>query len=139
MSDRDFEIGSRKFKLNKLDPFKQFHILRRLTPILSDLIPVAQKLSNGSSTPEQQFESLVPIMNGISKLSDEDANRVLFGLLSSVEMQQSHGNWAKLSSDTQLMFQDIELPVLMQCAGRAFGFNLKGFLDGLPQASHAKG
>lgn len=134
MSDRDFEIGTLKFKLNKLDPFKQFHILRRLTPLLSDLMPVAQKLSGPNVKAEDQFEAFVPIFNGISKLSDEDANRVLLGLLSSVEVQQGQGNWAKVASDSNLMFQNIELHILLQVAGRAFGYNLKGFLAGLPQA-----
>lgn len=138
MSDRDFEIGSIKFKMNKLDPFKQFHILRRLSPLLSDLMPVASKLAGPNAKMEDQFEAFIPIFNGISKLSDEDANRVLLGLLSSVEMQQSSGNWARIASDSNLMFQDLELQVLLQIAGRAFGYNLKGFLAGLPQASRAR-
>lgn len=138
MNERDFEIGSRKFKLNKIDAFKQFHIVRRIAPILSDLLPVAQKFQKMSDAElsNDQVAALAPILNGLSKLSDDDSNRVLMGLLSSVEMQQTAaGGWARLASNDMLMFQDLELPVLLQCAGRAFMFNMQGFFGVLPQVS----
>lgn len=143
MNERDFQIGERKFKLNKIDAFKQFHIVRRLGPILGDLIPVAAKMKsmNTDKPQDEQLEELAklvtPIMNGLSKLSDEDANKVLLGLCSAVEMQQMPvGNWARVATDGGLMFQDLELPVLIQIAGRAFMFNLSGFFAIAPQVSH---
>lgn len=143
MSDRDFEIGSRKFKLSKIDAFKQFHIVRRIGPILSDLLPAmrdAGKFKNlDSLSEEDKLEQIAkfasPFMTGLSKLSDADADLVLFGLLSSVEMQQVQGNWAKVATPTMLMMQDLELPVLLQIAGRAFMFNLSGFFGALPHQS----
>lgn len=139
MSERDFKLGSVNFKLNKLDPFKQFHLIRRLTPILSEIVPIAKKLSGSHSGGEDQFESLIPIFNGLGKLSDEDANKVFLGLLSAVEMQQASGGWARVAADNNLMFHDLELPILLQIAGRAFAYNLKGFLAVLPQVSPARG
>lgn len=138
MSERDFAIGERKFKLNKIDAFKQFHIVRRIGPILGDLIPIANKLSKMSDDQRQEnmFEAITPIMIGISKLSDEDSNKVLLGLLASVEMQQGAGNWARVATSDQLMFSDLDLPLMLQIAGRAFQFNLSGFFAVLPQTSH---
>lgn len=134
MSDRDFEIGTRKFKLNKMDAFKQFHIVRRIGPILADLLPALKdikKVSEGENSESDKLDQFAriatPLMTGLSKLSDEDSNKVLFGLLSSVEVQQGMGNWAKISTDTALMMNDLELPVLLQAAGKAFMFNLSGF------------
>lgn len=144
MSDREFEIAGKKFKLNKIDALKQFHIVRRITPILSELLPALTSLAKGNKSPEslsqakqmEYFSKIAaPIMNGLSKLTDEDADRVLFGLLSSVEIQQSAGNWARLATDSSLMFQDLELPVLIQGAGRAFAYNMAGFFAALPQGS----
>ena len=141
MSERDFEIGSRKFKLNKIDAFKQFHIVRRVAPILADLLPAMkdiQKVTNTDLSESAKLDELAkiaaPLMNGLSKLSDEDANRILFGLLSSVEVQQVSNNWARVATDSMLMIQDIELPMLLQIAGRAFMYNLSGFFAGLPRA-----
>lgn len=143
MSDRDFEIGARKFKLNKIDAFKQFHIVRRLGPILGDIIPVAQKLVGSKIddlSEDQKLEQIAklaaPLMTGFSKLSDEDANKVLLGLCSAVEMQQMPaGNWARVATDSMVMFQDLDLAVLLQVAGRAFVYNLSGFFASAPQTS----
>ncbi len=144
MSERDFEIGSRKFKLNKIDAIKQFHIARRITPVLSELIPAMGSIAKAAKSKkkvstEAEFDEiakvLAPIMTGISKLSDEDSDKVLYGLLSSVEMQQQTGNWARVSTDTSLMINDLELNVLLNLAGRAFMFNMGGFISALPQSS----
>lgn len=138
--DRDFEVGGKKFKLSKIDAFKQFHIVRRLAPLLSDLIPAMKSMGNVKSfdslSETDKFDEIAkiasPIMTGLSKLSDQDANIVLFGLLNAVEVQ--HGpSWAKVASGEMLMIQDLELPILMQLAGRAFMFNLSGFFGALPQ------
>jgi hypothetical protein len=142
MSERDFEIGGRKFKLNKIDAFKQFHIVRRIGPILADLIPAMKNVQQISGKAElseseklDQFAALAaPFMTGLSKLSDADSELVLFGLLSSVEVN-ANGAWAKVATSSMLMMQDMELPILLQVAGRAFMFNLSGFFAALPRQS----
>lgn len=144
MSDREFEVGGKKFKLSKIDAFKQFHIVRRVAPILADLLPAIKEMSKVSkksaelseSEKIEQFAQIAsPLMMGLSKLSDEDSNRVLLGLLSSVEIQQTTGNWTYIARGELLMIQDLELPTLLQIAGRAFMYNLSGFFAVLPQVS----
>lgn len=142
--DRDFSIGGKEFRLSKLDAFKQFHIVRRLGPILGDVIPVAQKLGgmkeDGLSEQQklEQFADIAkPILEGLSKLSEADANTVLLGLLSAVEIKQAPvGNWARLARDGNMMIQDLDLPVMLQAAGRAFAYNLAGFFATAHQTSH---
>lgn len=137
--ERDFEIGTRKFKLSKINAFKQFHIVRRIAPILAELLPAVQlsKAKEGASESEKLEElskMATPMMMGLSKLSDEDANYVLFGLLSAVELQQEKGNWARVATESAgLMIQDLELPEMIQIAGKAFMYNLSGFFGALPQ------
>ena len=144
MDERDFEIGGVKFKLNKMDAFKQFHIVRRISPLLSELLPAMKEIARNKTdmqamSDDDKFEQFAkigqPLLMGFSKLSDEDANKVLLGLLSSVEIQQSHGNWARISTETAMMINNLELPVLMQAAGRAFMFNLSGFFAVAHRAS----
>jgi hypothetical protein len=142
MDERNFEIGARKFKLNKINAFDQFHIVRRLAPLLGELMPVALKLKsmgdvNVEKMTDEQLKMFSPIMTGLAKLSDEDSNRVLLGLCSSAEMfQPASNNWARIAGPAGLMFQDLELPELLQIAGRAFMFNLQGFFQSAPQVSH---
>jgi hypothetical protein len=143
VNERNFKIGAREFKLLKIDTFKQWHIARRLGPIIGDIIPVAQRLKpvfeqQGISETEK-FEAVAklfqPIMNGLSKLSDADSDFILLGLCSSVEMKNS-GVWSRVVHEKAgLMFQDLELPELLQIAGRAFQFNLAGFFKSNPQIS----
>jgi hypothetical protein len=137
--DNMFEIGSKKFKISKLNAMKQYHVVRRIAPILGELLPgLSVAAKNKSQTEEAQLEQIAafvtPIMNGLSKLSDKDAEFVLFGLLSCVEVQQSEGNWARLVSGDVLMFDTIELPILMQAAGRAFMYNMTGFFGALQRS-----
>ena len=143
--DREFELNGKNFKLNKINAFKQFHIVRRISPILAELLPVLEDFNKkqkatGGAVENQSFEEVAkiasPIMLGLSKLSDEDSDKVLYGLLASVEMQQGSGGWAKVAVDgnpPMLMMQDMELPILMQVAGRAFFYNLSGFFNVAPR------
>lgn len=144
MSDRDFSIQGKNFKLSKIDAFRQFHLVRRLAPLLGEMIPAMTKMSQtlkvgADLSEEKKLEQIstiaAPLMTGLSKLSDTDADKVLFGLLSSVEMQQDTGNWAKVATESALMFSNLELPVMLQLAGRAFMYNLSGFFSALPRVS----
>jgi hypothetical protein len=74
-----------------------------------------------------------PIINGLSALSDADAEFVLRGLLSAVEVKQPAGNWARVANSEMIMMGDLELPVLLHLASRAFMHNLSGFFSALPQ------
>jgi hypothetical protein len=53
MTDRDFSIGTRNFKLGKLDAFKQFHIVRRIGPLLSELLPAMKDMGKSQELRRQ--------------------------------------------------------------------------------------
>lgn len=139
----EFELNGRKFKIGKLNAFKQFHIVRRIAPILADLLPAIgemQKLQKikSNKTEAESFDEmakvLAPLLTGFSKLSDQDSEFVLFGLLSCVETH-SMGAWSYVVRDSMLMSQDLELPALIQIAGRSFMANLSSFFAVLPAVS----
>lgn len=143
MDSNEFTIGGRKFKLGKIDAFRQFHIVRRIGPLLAEFFPglAAMAKSQGKSasmTEEEKLEEfgkvLQPVMDGLSKLSDADADYVLLRLLGAVEVHQPEfGSWAKIATDQGVVMQNLELPILLQCAGRALMFNMSGFFALLPQ------
>ena len=143
MSDKDFTINGTEYKVSKIDAMKQFHIVRRISPILAELAPsmsqIARMAKGDAKSEADKFEEfakiLAPIFLGLAKLSDTDANYVLYGLLGAIEKKQPTGNWAKLAQGDQLMFHDMELPIMLQAAGRAFAFNLSSFFAVLPQVS----
>lgn len=140
--EHKFEVNGRQYTTRKLNAFKQFHIVRRIAPLLSEMLPLLQTLVKDRKqfdalTEEQKFEKIAPIvpvvLNGLASLKDEDADHVLHGLLGSVEVQQVAGNWAPVYANGMLMFQDLQLPDLLQIAGHAFMHNLSGFFSALPQ------
>lgn len=150
MSERDFSVGGTDFKLGKIDAFKQFHIVRRLGPVLGDIFPVIMKMKgkmkpkSGKDAKPSEEDTLKamadlagPFMNGMAKLSDEDADKVLLGLLSSVEIRQGQ-IWSRLANDAGLMFDTMDFSTLMQVAGKAFAYNLAGFFAVAPQVSHGQ-
>lgn len=138
--DRDFQAGGRQFKLNKIDAIRQWHIVRRIGPLIAELMPQLSTLAkmNQDLPEEQKFakivEAITPFMAGLSSLSDDKADYVLFRLLGSVEVLQSEFNkWTRVSTDAGILMQDLELPILLQAAGRALFYNLGSFLDLLPR------
>lgn len=147
MADRDFTFGGHQYKCNKINAMKQFHIARRMVPVLNGLAPQIPELAkmekSRSSMDEDQLlemtaKFLTPIMDGMSKLSDADSEVVIHGLLASVEVNR-HGAWSYMSRDGRLVFEDIELPEMLYAAGRAFMFNMAGFFSVLPRVSKEKG
>jgi len=138
MTDNSFSLAGKNFKLSKMDAFKQFHVVRKVGPVLAEIIP---SLSNSAKKDVEKMSEnerlemvgkfLAPVCEGLSKLSDAESEAVLHGLLSCVEMEQPGMGWAKVSVNNLLMVQ-LELPILLQLAGRAFMFNLSGFFSALP-------
>lgn len=116
----DFVINGVNYKASKLPAIKQFHIVRRVAPLLA-----------GMTDKDKAIEG---IMNGIGSLKDEDANYILFGLLSCVEREQLGHGWAKVCTGESLMFQDIDLGVMFQIATKAFQENYGGFLGEMGSA-----
>lgn len=141
MNEREFKIGDRNFKLSKIDAIRQFHIVRRIAPILKDLLPVMGTIAKSkldSLNEEQKLEEFGriagPIMQGLSNLSDSDADFVLYRLLASVEIEQPQfHSWSAVATESGVKMQDLELPVLLQLAGRALMYNLAGFFSSLPR------
>ena len=141
MIDSSFEINGKQFKLSKINALKQFHIVRKIGPILSDMVPVLQKIAKENTESKSESEKLEsagelagPIMLGLSRLSDKDAEFVLFNLLAAVEMNQG-SNWARISNGEVLMFDNLDMPTMLNAAGRAFMFNMSGFFAALQRGS----
>lgn len=141
MSDRDFKFQGQNFKLNKLDAFMQFHVVRILSPLLSEMIPVIMSLKDAKDdalSPDAQFakfgEIASPLLKGFSRLNEKESEEVLIRLLYGVEIERN-GVWARISNGKAIMFQDLELPALLAAAGRSIAFNLAGFLAAMPKVS----
>lgn len=141
-------IKGSEYKFEKIDALSQFHIVRRLAPIVGELAAViansgivkkGQKFEN-MKMEEIDFDSIAkeigPLMSALAKIPDEDMNYALFGLLKGVYMKQTNvGGWARVTTDNnQFMFENIkaDIVLMLTLAGKSLAANLGGFINALP-------
>lgn len=123
----EFELAGQTYRADKLNAREQFHIVRRLAPVIGHAAPSIQ---GGDG-----IEALPPLADAIGALSDENADYVLFGLLKCVQRKQQQGlGWAPVCTGTSLMYDDITMPTMLQLAWKALQHNMGGFFDALPSA-----
>lgn len=145
----EFSVGGTTYRCTKLGAREQFHIVRRLAPVLGQLAPAFQKSYGNraaTSAPAQGEENkgdklsavldtLPVVAQAIAGLSDADADYVIFGLLKAVSRNMGQGlGWAPVCSidGYQLQYQDIDMPTMLKLAAKALQFNLSGFFSALP-------
>lgn len=136
---KDKNIKGIDYKFIKLPALAQFHVVRRLAPIIGDLLtalgPNVKDLKEGQDLSEEQMLKIIaPVMGAISKLSDDDANYVIFSLLKPVTRKATAGGgWSKITTDGNIiMFEDIDLQAMVQLCVESFMVNLGGFINALP-------
>lgn len=134
----ELELDGHTYRVGKLDARAQFHIVRRLAPVLGELAPALQGGKGG-------LDALPPIATAVAKLSDVDADYCIFGLLKVVSRKQPNGlGWGPVSTENLLMYDDIGMTQMLKLAWEALTFNMSGFFAVLPSdlkeaAQKAKG
>lgn len=131
----EFEINGQTYRATRLDAFRQFHVSRRIAPIIPTLIPVFVKLAREGSLSEDisgLSELLVPFADGIANMSDEVSEYVLANCLSVVQ-RKNGTNWASVwnANAKACMFDDMDLGVLMQLVIKVIQDSLGPFIQGL--------
>ncbi len=128
----DFEINGVSYRSDRMDAFRQFHVARKLAPVVSEVVPF---LARGVSL-DSGLSDLEPVMKAIAAMPEDDCNYVLQSCLSVVRRQQGQG-YAPVWNDgaQRMMFADVDLPVMLQIAARVLQDNLSSFTGALPSAS----
>ena len=82
-------IGGNTYNIGSLSPLIQFHIVRRLLPVLASVMPlVLSKKLQGAQSDEDLLTVLIPVTEAFANLSDEDANYVIHKALSVVTRKE---------------------------------------------------
>jgi hypothetical protein len=138
----DVEISGINFRIGKLNAFQQFHIVRRIAPLLSGLGETfarapAPPAAEGEEAPPEADESnpelwsaLGPVADALAKMTDADTEYVLKLCLGVCQRQQDGGLWSRVVGPSgQTMFDDIDLGVMMQLVFAVVQENLSGFFS----------
>lgn len=124
----ELELDGHTYRVGKLDARAQFHVVRRLAPVLGELAPALQGGKGG-------MEALPAIATAVAKLSDADADYCIFGLLKVVSRKQPNGlGWGPVSTENLLMYDDIGMTQMLKLAWEALTFNMSGFFAAMPPA-----
>lgn len=135
----DFEINGKQYRSGKLDAFKQFHVARRLAPLLSGVSSAvktegATPAAEGETTapaPKRDFaDFLEPMADAIAHMPDADCDYILFTCLGAVQRQEGT-SWAKLVApgNRSLMFDDIDMGVMINITLKVIQDNLGNFFS----------
>lgn len=120
-------VDGQTYCIGALDARSQFHIARRLAPLLGELAPIAARADMSA------MDALPPLANALAKLSDEDADYCIFGLLKVVKRKQVNGlGWGPVCAGSTLAYHDISMPAMLQLAWHVASANLAGFFAALP-------
>ncbi|MGE4191787.1 MAG: phage tail assembly chaperone [Pseudodesulfovibrio sp.] len=124
----ELTIKDKSYRVGRMDARRQFHVVRRLTPLLSGLTDLAALKSD-------PLAALGPIAETIAAMKDQDADYIIDACLAVTERQQAAGGWAKVMQHGSLMFEDLDMADMLRLAGACLQENLGGFFDALPQPS----
>lgn len=131
----EFEIAGQKYRAGKLDAFKQFHVSRKISPLLPALVPVFLRVTkNGGVSKDLSgvAELLTPFADGLAGMTDETAEYIISTCLSVI--QRKNGDvWAPVwsLSGKCCMFDDVDMGVMIPLIVRVIQDSLGPFIQGM--------
>ncbi|SAL25717.1 phage tail assembly chaperone [Caballeronia telluris] len=120
------EISGQQYRIGRLDAKRQFHVARRLAPLLAGLGGALKGEAKGFA------EMVSPIAEALAKMSDEDTDYVLDTCLLVVQRQSGQGWQSVMVKNGGLLFQDIDLPAMLQLTVAVIQQNLGSFFPAGP-------
>lgn len=139
----EFEVGSHQYRAGKLDAFQQLHLSRKIAPLLPKLLPTIVQLAAARGEEDENdtpldlpalAASVGPLTETLAQMNDADVEYIFNTCLSVVSRQQQPSGWAPVwnKPSHSPMFEDLELPDLLQIVVKVVGDNLGPFMRGLP-------
>lgn len=150
-----FQYKGVNYRAERIDAMRQFHVVRRLAPVLAQLAAAFGKVAPPAKAPAPvpapvpapeavaeptaaapidpgAIAGLEGVANALAGLSDADAEYVLHTLLSHVTREQPGAGWHKVSNGSSFMYDDLPLPTLMYLAFKSLQENLGDFFAAIP-------
>lgn len=130
----EIDLAGNRYSLGRLNAMQQFHVSRRIAPIVPTLIPVFLRVRASGKPLTEDLEGLAvalqPLADGLAALRDEDAEYVFGACLGVVQRKQATG-WARVWSGKETMFEDMDLSVTLPLVVQVITANLGPFINGL--------
>ena len=133
----EFDLDGRNFRAEKLPAMKQWHLLRKISPLFPPLAPIFQRIAatKGVGINFLEVAELAhPFMNAIAEMKASDSDEVFHTTLSSVKVETAPATWMPLwntAGITAVMeLNDIGklLPIILKVVQYNLGDFISGFL-----------
>ncbi|MDV7233108.1 hypothetical protein R4487_08660 [Acinetobacter baumannii] len=141
------QIGNYDYEIGRLNAIDQFHVSRKIAPIIPTIMPILTELAKGelqktieklesaeendvSGLAEANLESLgsalQPLMDAFAKMPEDDVDYVIKKCLTAVSR-----NGAKVVVRDAIMFDDLGMEHILPLTIAVIRTNLGNFIQGL--------
>lgn len=131
MIDPQIEVKGNTYAIAKVDANTQFHLARRIAPILATMGISLDSLKAGATLDEDKLmTSLGPVTVIISSMPDDTVDYVTEHCMAAVKRRQvfdGKETWAPAARGTQMLFDDMDMPTMLRLVYEVLRVNLLGF------------
>lgn len=124
------EINGNEYRVGKLNAKQQFHLTRRITPILLSYQDIESASENGTRTLKHTLTAMKPLMDALAAMSDEDSDYVIDLCLSVCEIQDGQG-FQRIAVNGKFLYSHIDMSTMLQLVREVINENLGNFLTAL--------
>jgi len=123
-------IGGNTYRTGKLTPLQQFHLARRLLPMLTEAGDLIDLLADENTPLPDMLKASGPFVKSLASKTDEEVEAIVNACL--VVVNRKVGDvWAQvMPRKGQLMFEDLALMDMMQLIWTVVEENLLNFSIG---------
>lgn len=128
----EITVGKYSYKIDRMDAMNQFHVARRLVPVMGAFASMATALHNKVEGQPIEAIDLLPIATAISQLSDDESEYVIKTCLSVVRrLDETSNRYTPMMVRGNMMFQDVSLSEMIKLTSETIMENLGDFFAGL--------
>lgn len=136
----DVTVGGQTYRVGRLDAMKQFHVARKLAPVITTLggmSDVVRSLKGGEAAGGIELASLRPVMDALASMPEADCEFILGTCLAAVQRKSDGGTgWTPIwnAGAKRLQFEDIGLTGMLEITAAVLRSNLGNFFPAAPSA-----
>jgi hypothetical protein len=135
----EFTVKDKKYRCIRMVAKTQFHVLRKLLPLVGNIIEEQTKKSQNKLIPSLDDTSkfVIELINNLNNISDEDYDFILSKVLHTVSVEAAPNDFQNLLADNGVpMYEDLtyDLSLMLQIMKEVLVFNFKDFFAELPSS-----
>lgn len=131
-TETEFEFGGEAYRIGVINAEEQFHIFRRLAPMVATMgVEMLRLLSRQQDTAEMSktdwMVTVAPVIGEMARMPQEDVDYVIKHSLKVVRRRDGD-MWAPLlNASGSLMYQNLSMPAMLRLIFEVLRHNLDDF------------